>query len=786
MENSVKKLSRVYVDLSPAREEALYGKGPIPCDYMFVGIAPSKSRPSSRANEPFGARSHKVVEKIIELSGEKVYLTNLLREPFPSGKKPPIDLVRQEYPHLKEEIELVRPKRILALGDIPARILCPSFTSMKEDHGTLFFNPELNSHVVPTYHFSAIARHHSLSKIQIRDIERYFELPDPTPPITYDVEDIEDLEIHDFYKDVPRIYLDIEAEGLELGTKITMIGLGTDRSNIVHIIHNPSKRDLRWLITFFRRLKPIIVGHNLIFDIAQINESAKAAWLPRVLDTMVIAYCLGEGKGDWEDEKSRVTDLGKSLALKHLTTLHTNRPGSRAFGSTEDEAYLGEDVLSTKELLKVFRPRVKEEKIPILKTLHSLIPRIAMMYRKGVHIDALQTMNIRDKVQKKREDLEQELQSWGTINWNSPIQVAKLFKERAIPLRSKTKTGYSVKEAVLLTLAPIYKEAKILLEWRAIDKELAFLEKYWGILTPEHSFLHPRLIITSTSTGRPSMKGPNLQQVTRLGPLKTLYTSRWEDDGGLIGLLDLSQVELRAATWLHGDPKLAEALRTDDVHYTIASRVYGIPRETVTATQRKKSKAVTFGACLYGGTAKGIAEKSGFPQKEIQRIQDIFWKEYAVLDRGFKRSIYRDLRSQRIKGYLGRIRDIEDLIRVEGNRGASRKIVNTPIQQLASDILLKLLDITFSLLEERKLKTLPIITIHDAIMFDIYPDEVADLSGIMEQAFQILYEDSVLSSLHFWTDLPVVGELVIGQNWAACENTNENYNPKREEEFSTV
>ena len=130
------------------------------------------------------------------------------------------------------------------------------------------------------------------------------------------------------------------------------------------------------------------------------------------------------------------------------------------------------------------------------------------------------------------------------------------------------------------------------------------------------------------------MRDPNLQQVPRLGPIKSLFTSRW---GGNIGIHDLDTVELCAAAWIHGDRSLAKALVEEDAHKAIAATLFQIKVEDVTVEERKRSKAVTYGS-IFLGTAGGLAEKSGIPKHIIEDVQKRFRREYHVLFKSFNTS----------------------------------------------------------------------------------------------------------------------------------------------------
>lgn len=771
---------KAFTDLALEYPDALPGKGIIPSKYVWVGPAPP-IKPNPRL-EPLTSSSNSMLHKVLGIQGEPIFRTNLVREPYAttSKKKLPIRLIRQYYPYLVDEMRLVQPERILAIGKAVAETLCPGFKKMKEDHGTFFYNPELGSYVIPTYDFNRIRGSFNLRTISVRDLERFFELPDPKPATVYKVGRISSLA--PLVAANKHVYFDIETTGLDLEDKIIMIGLAWKNGEHVHIIYNPSRKTLRQLVHLFRRLDPIIVGSNLAFDLSHINHHAGTSWLPRIKDTMVEAYCLGMGKGDW-DERKRDYEAGKSLSLKHLTTMLTDRPGSRAFGGTEDPLYLAEDVLSAREVHGALRKQIKAAGgIPILSTLHKLVPQVALQYKRGVFLNYGGTRAVlRDaKRRAKRADL--ALAGVANINWGSNQQVVAVFQKKGIPLDVKTKTSYSVAEDPLLSLERRgYQVAKDLLERRGSHKELEFLQSYWGIITRKDPRLFPRLLLTTTDTGRPSMRDPNLQQVPRVGPIKSLFISRW---GGNIGIHDLDTVELCAAAWIHGDETLAKALVAEDAHKAIAARLFHQKVEDVTVEQRKKSKAVTYGS-LFLGTAKGIAAKGGFKRSDVQDAQNRFWKEHPHLKEMFQKSIKKALKDGVIQGFLGRYRDIRELIREEGERSASRKIVNTPIQQLASDMLLMLMSWINPKLEGMKSKIL--FSIHDSTFFDLYPGETKLVAEVVDASYAWIAKRPELQALHFFpNELPLTGEMYVGENWAECEQTNEGFDPLMKYTFSTA
>lgn len=145
------------------------GDGPIPCDIMFVGEAPGKTEVED--GRPFVGVAGKNFEKYLNSIGlqrSNIRITNscffrpikintntntnktTISNRTPKSKE--VELFRHI---LDEEINLVNPKLIVTLGNIPLKRLT-DYKSIGECHGVLFFNEYLGVHIFPMYHPSAL------------------------------------------------------------------------------------------------------------------------------------------------------------------------------------------------------------------------------------------------------------------------------------------------------------------------------------------------------------------------------------------------------------------------------------------------------------------------------------------------------------------------------------------------------------------------------------------------------------------------------------------------------
>lgn len=144
------------------------GDGPIPSDILFVGEAPGKTEVEE--GKPFVGMAGKTFEKYLNTIGltrDKIRITNtcffrpITIKEGKNGKasisnrtprQSEVDLFKDV---LDDEINLVNPKIIVTLGNVPLKRLT-TFKSIGECHGKLYYNEELKRHVFPMYHPSSL------------------------------------------------------------------------------------------------------------------------------------------------------------------------------------------------------------------------------------------------------------------------------------------------------------------------------------------------------------------------------------------------------------------------------------------------------------------------------------------------------------------------------------------------------------------------------------------------------------------------------------------------------
>ena len=158
--------------LSKGRNHVVFGEGNQQADIMFIGDIPLEIEDNAgaiflgRGGEMLTA----MIEKVLNLSREEVYITNLLKcHPLLSK-----EVHESEFhtckAYLFKEIELVKPKVIVTLGEKAYHYLTNDFTALKEVRGTVIQKERYS--VVPTYHPNFLLKNPSFKKEVFLDLKR--------------------------------------------------------------------------------------------------------------------------------------------------------------------------------------------------------------------------------------------------------------------------------------------------------------------------------------------------------------------------------------------------------------------------------------------------------------------------------------------------------------------------------------------------------------------------------------------------------------------------------------
>ena len=142
------------------RTQIVFGVGNPEADLMFVGEAPGADE--DEQGIPFIGRAGQLLTKIIEaidLTREDVYIANIIKCRPPQNRNPEQDEVDSSEPFLFRQIEIVKPKIIVALGKYAAQTLLRSETPISRLRGQQF--DYRGATLIPTFHPAYLLRNPS-------------------------------------------------------------------------------------------------------------------------------------------------------------------------------------------------------------------------------------------------------------------------------------------------------------------------------------------------------------------------------------------------------------------------------------------------------------------------------------------------------------------------------------------------------------------------------------------------------------------------------------------------
>jgi len=143
--------------LGETRTKFVYGTGNPDAKIMFVGEAPG--RDEDLKGEPFVGRAGQLLDKILVamgLSREEIYIANILKCRPPGNRDPQPEEMRTCIPYLKEQIRLIKPQLICALGRIAAHGLLETTTPLGKLRG--HWHSFEGIPLIVTYHPAALLR----------------------------------------------------------------------------------------------------------------------------------------------------------------------------------------------------------------------------------------------------------------------------------------------------------------------------------------------------------------------------------------------------------------------------------------------------------------------------------------------------------------------------------------------------------------------------------------------------------------------------------------------------
>ncbi len=154
----------------PLQESNLvFGEGNADCVTMFVGEAPGLNE--DRLKRPFVGRGGQLLDRMIQSIGWRradVYITNIVKRRPPDNRDPSPDEIAAYRPYLTRQIDIIKPKAVVALGRFSMNYFLPD-AKITRDHGRAF---RVGHWIVfPVFHPAAALR----STEMMRELEADFK-----------------------------------------------------------------------------------------------------------------------------------------------------------------------------------------------------------------------------------------------------------------------------------------------------------------------------------------------------------------------------------------------------------------------------------------------------------------------------------------------------------------------------------------------------------------------------------------------------------------------------------
>jgi DNA polymerase len=160
------------------RRQIVFGVGNPDADLMFVGEAPGADEDIQGI--PFVGRAGQLLTKIIEainLKRDDVYIANVIKCRPPRNRNPEQDEVETCEPFLFQQVDIIKPKVIVALGTFAARALLRTLDPISRLRGRVY--DYRGAKLIPTFHPAYLLRNPSSKREVWEDMKLVRRLLQP-------------------------------------------------------------------------------------------------------------------------------------------------------------------------------------------------------------------------------------------------------------------------------------------------------------------------------------------------------------------------------------------------------------------------------------------------------------------------------------------------------------------------------------------------------------------------------------------------------------------------------
>ena len=396
------------------------------------------------------------------------------------------------------------------------------------------------------------------------------------------------------------------------------------------------------------------------------------------------------------------------------------------------------------------------------------LPLVAILQKAqehGILVDVKYLKKLSEQYHAEQTEIEQRI--YKTVgqefNLNSPKQLAEiLFDKLLLKTGKKTAGGArSTKESELIKLQDSHPVIADILAYRELQKLLSTYIDSLPELVDQNSRLHSKLHQLGAATGRMSSSDPNLQNIPASGERATEIRRAFLASPGYAWCAcDYSQIEMRVLAALSGDKELIRIFHAgEDVHTSVAVRVFGVKPEDVTKEMRRRAKVINFGI-VYGMGVNALKANLGTSRDEAQKFYDDYFANFPAIQNYFEEVKNNARKLGYTETFFGRRRYFSGLksslpfVRAMNERMA----VNAPLQGTAADIVKIAMREVDELITKNNWQNGVhlLLQVHDELIYEIKSELVSEVLPQIKAKMEQVKGSSV----------PLVATAGSGPNWA--------------------
>lgn len=415
------------------------------------------------------------------------------------------------------------------------------------------------------------------------------------------------------------------------------------------------------------------------------------------------------------------------------------------------------------EALKNLEKQIKEQGMTFVyeEIELPLGPVLRGMSARGIRVDKAFLKKLSKEYSTELNKIAQRIykHAGGEFNVGSPKQLGEvLFDKLGLDTKKKTAGGQrSTRESELQKLKGAHPIIEDILAYRELSKLLSTYIDALPTLLDENDRVHTRYVQIGAATGRMASLDPNLQNIPIKSELgRAIRHAFVASPGKKLVSYDYSQIELRLAAILSGDPALMQIFKDGrDVHTEVAARVFGKNSSIPAAEQRRRAKVINFGI-LYGMGVMALQQSLGTNRKEAQEFYDQYFAAFPRLAAFLDEVKAEAARTGYTETLFGRRRYMDGITSSIPyvRAAAERMAINAPLQGTSAD-LIKIAMIRI----DQEMPDILLLQVHDELVFEMPEDTVAQYAPRIKEIMEDAMSDKEKRGV------PILVEGKVGDNW---------------------